>query len=378
MWLIISVFLWILNHQTLPVSAQSHECVIETGGANGKEHCVFRNVQFYRNTTQISFSAPLGTVKPTHVTFENSSMIHLPREFLELFGPDLKVLRVESCRLRSVTITSNMVALYARNNLIDKVIVHQSEQTSVLNELDLSMNRLENIQNITRCHKLQVLNLSTNEKIATDSALDLSMFSKFNELRELYLADAGALYLDNTKNTALKSLTLLDLSRNSLLQSDLRFEKLYPYTALQTLKLNNNGMSKLDYVELLEMKSLKTVYLNGNNFMCDYLKRMIDFLTENGISTPSERHGTCQPNQQEIDGMCCTPNTKLVTIKPPPPEGDKDSATETIDEHYTPTKAVDDGAGGFNWGIFGIVVVVLIVVVIAIIGFFVYMKRTSS
>ncbi|XP_058453998.1 uncharacterized protein LOC131432005 [Malaya genurostris] len=352
--------------------AEIHECKIERYDSDGEDYCVFRNVHISENTNQLSFSYPSGILKPTHVAFENSSMKHLPVEFLQPFGNELKFLKAENCQLRSVTITNNMQVLHSKNNFINKVIVHQDAQSSVLRELDLSSNRLEGIQNITRCQKLQVLNLSKNENLAKDSVIDLSLYAGFRELRELYLADVGAFYLDNSKGVGLPFLELLDLSENSLIPSDLRLEHLYEFTALQTLKLNDNNMVQLDYGQLPDLKALKKVYINGNNFPCPTLKVMLQFLHEKNIETPPERHSNCQSHQQEVEGMCC----KFVSspIYPKPTDRSTTATSIVVDQTEDPRieppiELVDDG---FLWGIVAIGVVGVIMAAIA--GYFVYRK----
>ncbi|XP_058823123.1 leucine-rich repeat-containing G-protein coupled receptor 5-like [Topomyia yanbarensis] len=358
--------------------AESYECAIERFGSNGEEYCVFHNVHIFKNTTESSFSSPPGIEIPSRVAFKNSSMAHLPAEFLQHFGKELKVLKVEHCQLRSITVTSNMQALYAKDNYISKVIVHQSGQSPILTELDLSANRLESIQNITRCQKLQVLNLSSNEKIAKESVIDLSSYAGFQELRELYLADVGAFYLDNTKGIGLPSLELLDLSKNNLIPSDLRLEHLYEFNALQTLKFNDNNMAQLDYGQLPDLKALKKVYINGNNFPCSTLKVMLQFLHEHNIETPPERNSNCQSHQQEVENMCC----KYVPSPPiyPKPTERPSTATSTVpngaeDPRIDQRPAADgEGGNGFLWGIIAIGIVAVIAAAVA--GYFVYRKRS--
>lgn len=348
--------------------AQSYECTIEKDGE--QEFCVFRSVTFYKNTTNIAFAFPGGASKPVNVAFRESHLVEIPGKFLDVFGEDLKVLKVEDCRLQSVTVTRNMEALYARNNLIEKVFMDQNGECASLVDLDLSSNRLMSVQNITNCGKLKVLNLSSNERLWPKNTIDFSVFADLNMLEVLNLSDNGAFYLDNLKNVGLPSLKLLDLSMNDLLPSDLRLEILKPFVALETLKFNDNNMEQLDYAILTKYKSLKSVHLNGNNFPCTKVKDMLQFLNQqHNIATPLERHSNC--GDLQLEGMCCrgplprppTPPTTAPTTGPTP-------TTESVDQEH---KTHDESDS--TWQIV-LAVVVIIAIVAAGAGYFIYKKRS--
>lgn len=352
--------------------AQSYECTIEKDGE--QDFCVFRGVTFYRNTTNIAFAFPDGASKPVNVAFRESHLVEIPGKFLDVFGEDLKVLKVEDCRLQSVTVTKNMEALHARNNLIEKFFMDQNGECASLVKLDLTSNRLKSVQNITQCGKLEVLNLSSNERLWPKNTIDFSVFADFNMLEVLNLSDNGAFYLDNLKNVGLPSLKLLDLSMNDLLPSDLRLEILKPFVGLETLKLNDNGMEQLDYAFLTDYKSLKSVHLNGNNFLCTKVKDMLEFLNQkHNITTPLGRPSNCA--DQQLEGMCCkgplprpptppTPPTAAPTTGPTP-------TTESFDQRH---KTHDESDS--TWQIV-LAVVVIIAIVAAGAGYFIYKKRSN-
>lgn len=353
---------------------QSYECTVQKEG--DQEFCVFQDVRYFKNTTNVAFTFP-GATRPVNVAFKDSHMVAIPGQFLDVFGDGLKVLKVEDCNLLSVTVTRNMEALYARNNLIDKVFMDQNDGCSGLTELDLSSNRLTTVQNITNCDKLKVLNLSGNERLWPKNAIDFSEFANLNLLVYLNLSDNGAFYLDNLKNVGLQSLKLLDLSKNDILPADLRLDVLKPFTALETLKLNDNNMEQLDYAELTDFKSLKNVHLNGNNFPCRKVKDMLEFLNvRHNIATPMDRHSNC--GDQELDGMCCKgplpprprPPPRPTTPTPEPtPEAPSESTTSD------PRNRTNDESDS-SWQIV-VAVVVIIVIVAAGIGYFVYKKRSN-
>ncbi|XP_055542361.1 leucine-rich repeat-containing G-protein coupled receptor 4-like [Wyeomyia smithii] len=369
------------------VVAEVYRCFLENDASTGEEHCVFRNVRYSTTTRDISFEAPSGSALPPRVTFENSSLMHLPDEFLQTFADKLKVLKVEGCMLRSITIIYNMEALYARGNYITEVKIYQDRSNSLIRELDLSANRLKDLRGISSCKNLEVLNLSSNEALAEESTIDLSTFAIFKQLRELYLSDVGAFYLENN-DFKLPNLQVLDLSRNSLIPSDLRVDSLSQLKALKVLKLNDNNMAELDYGLLPDLNSLTTVYLNGNNFRCDTLRTMLKFLHERNIETPAELYSGCQSHQQEVDGMCCADHMVI----PPKPIPSYPTPSIPIYTHGTdrPTdiipidNEIDDNATSVAqkvddiWLWSTVAFAITLAIIVAAAGFVLYRKRQNA
>ncbi|XP_019931812.3 uncharacterized protein LOC109621313 [Aedes albopictus] len=283
--------------------AESYDCTIEKDGE--LDVCVFRNVTYFKNTTHIAFYSPSSS-KPENVAFRDSRMVAIPPNFLTSFADGLKVLKVENCGLETVTITKNMVALHAKGNNIQKVLLYRNHQCENLMELDLSSNALNTVDNVTSCVKLETLNLSENENIWGGNTLDLTLFARLTQLQDLNLAGTGALYIENDRNIGLPLLKTMDLSKNFILPVDFSIKVFYPFTALESLKLNDNDLGSIDYAHLLHIKSLKTVYLNGNSFQCRKIKEMLDYLNDHNIATPTDRHSNCRQNAREVEEMCCT------------------------------------------------------------------------
>ncbi|XP_053695603.1 uncharacterized protein LOC128743106 [Sabethes cyaneus] len=381
-------FLSVLISQSLFSVAQTYKCTIEAT-STGDEHCVFRNVQLSSNTTNVSFELPTSGI-PSRVTFKNSSLVHIPADFIQKFGDTLKVLYVEGCMLRSVIITNNLEVLHARNNYISRVVTQHNGNTPLLRDLDLSANRLKDIRNITHFKNLEILNLSSNEEIAAESVIDLNAFAPFKNLKELYLSDVGAFYLEYNKKFNLPTLQTLDLSKNTLLPSDLRVNRLSELEALEVLKLNDNNMAELDYGQLPYLKSLRRVYLNGNNFLCDKLQTMLKFLHERSITTPADTYSSCQPHQQQVDGMCCT---KPIVMPPRPTQvptlpthidsTDMDNTDNRVDMDNTDNRVDDQTPGiadnsndGFPW--IAVAIAVPLAIVLAGVGLYVYRKHART
>ncbi|XP_055619373.1 uncharacterized protein LOC129764384 isoform X2 [Toxorhynchites rutilus septentrionalis] len=331
-------------------TAETFECTVEEYGPEKHKYCVFRSVKYTKDTTDIVFKAPAS--KQPRVVFEDSELEHLPKDFLAKFGNDLKVLNVSSCKLRSVVITKAMEELYAIDNYIAKVIVHQTAQSSPMKEIYLQSNRLTDISNITRsCKNVRILDLSRNQELAQQSELNIAMFDGYTQLEYLLLADVGAFYLNYKKDPKLPSLTLLDLSMNNLIDSDLRLEYFNNFEKLAVLRLNDNSMSAIAYPQFTEMKSLKQVFLEGNTFECGYLKKMIQFLNEKGIETPVARSArNCGSGFNVESQMCCKSEyLQSVGIKDTKLPNEADSSavatpsaiTDTPTSHEVTTKRND-------------------------------------
>lgn len=358
------------------VAGQEFQCTLEKVDSSENEHCVFRDVNLRSATTGAKFSYPAGAPKPTHVAFESSNMKQLPSNFLNLAGPELKVLRVEGCNLQSVTISSGLEALYAKGNQIGSLIVHQSGLDGPLRTLDLSGNILKDISNVTKCQSIETLNLSDND---LGDTLELNKFKGMNNLRMLNLANNYIDYIDNTGRINLESLEDLDLSNNNILPSDLNIEIFYPFTHLHTLRLNDNLMAELDYNMLLNIKSLKTIYLNGNNFDCSYLQEMLQHIQRNNVQTPTGGPYSCKNN---LDGFCCTgsvpmPPTKATAKPTPGPEPETTTKRADIPAATVKPDTAKDG-GSFSWLWLGVGIGVLVLVGAAIVGFVVWKKKQKG
>ncbi|KAL9704298.1 hypothetical protein quinque_007816 [Culex quinquefasciatus] len=321
-------------------TAETYECTIGKLEYGEGEFCIFRNVSYSaKSTASIGFKTPGNSVQ-TRIAFEESELDHLPKEFLSKFGKDMRVLHVVRCKLQSVVITNAMEELFATDNYIEKVIVHQQSGSSPIKSIHLQSNRLEDVSNITRnCKNVTILDLSRNELLSKESVINLGMFNGLNQLEYLLLADVGALYLDYDNLPNLPSLTLLDLSMNNLLPSDLQVDKLSVLENLRVLRFNDIGFAQLDYAHLTQMKSLKQVYLEGNSFDCVYLVDMINFLNEKGIETPVARPATvCSTGFKVEKQMCCKSSdlgVPIKTTKPITTHGSTHKPASELNEVYT-------------------------------------------
>uniref|UniRef100_A0A182JLV0 Uncharacterized protein n=1 Tax=Anopheles atroparvus TaxID=41427 RepID=A0A182JLV0_ANOAO len=295
------------------VTGATHECTLEKRQQD--EVCVFRNVLYRANDSNFVFKAPTSA-KVQHVAFEDSTLNHIPREFLSAF-PDLRALTVVQVNLSSVVIPSKLERLYASNNRISKVIVHQTKDNTAMLELMLDSNQLSDIRNLTRLAKLEILNLGGNRELPVEDTVDLGRFRGLDALRHLVLSDVDMLYVENEENVALPALELLDLSNNNLITTNLRVQVFAPLKQLQTLRLSHTLISDLEALQLTQNNpGLKTVYLEGNNFKCDRQRQIVEQLHRSGIATPVSQNARCMQGFEKRDEMCCQ-SSALNNLLPP-------------------------------------------------------------
>ncbi|XP_050093435.1 phospholipase A2 inhibitor-like [Anopheles aquasalis] len=282
-------------------TATTYECKHEQ--FLGDKYCVFHNV-VYNGRNAIAFKAPSS--KEQQIAFVDSNLKHIPMELLTAF-PEMRVLDVTNCNLTTVMIPKNLERLYASKNSINKVIVLQEPATTTMIELVLDSNRLQDISNITRqLKKLEILDLSGNKQLPQEKAIELGWFVGLKNLRQLLLADIGVYYIDNERASSLPELQLLDLSNNDLITSNLDVSVFAPLHKLESLQLANNQLTNLDALELTENNNLKEIFLEGNDFTCDFQALLVKHLIESNIDYPVEhKDADCMQGYWKRDNMCC-------------------------------------------------------------------------
>uniref|UniRef100_A0A2M3YY84 Putative leucine-rich repeat protein n=1 Tax=Anopheles braziliensis TaxID=58242 RepID=A0A2M3YY84_9DIPT len=299
MWLVLCVIL--LPALLQAAEAATYECKNEKH--RDENYCVFRNV-VYDGRNAIEFKAPSS--RELQVAFLDSKLKHIPKELLTAF-PEMRVLDVVNCNLTSVVIPNKLERLFASDNIISKVIVHQSPATTTMTELMLDSNRLLDISNITQhLKKLEILNLNGNEELAKAKAIDLGMFAGMANLRSLTLAGIGAYYVDNDREVKFPELELLDLSNNDLITTNLAVKVFATMPKLETLRLAHNKITSLDVIELTQNNKLKEIYLEGNDFPCNYQTLLVKHLMESGVELGVQgKNVECMQGYMKQNDMCC-------------------------------------------------------------------------
>lgn len=133
-----------------------------------------------------------------------------------------------------------------------KVIDPVTEFMCDAKSLDLSQNPLRQI-NFNTMHKCNVERLDLGH---TKIKLSPKMFEPLKELKYLTLEESELESIDVEVLTGLKS--------------------------LETLILNDNQLSDLDYKKLVKIvPSLKVIDIHRNYFSCDFVREMIGYVTNN-------------------------------------------------------------------------------------------------
>uniref|UniRef100_A0A2M3YWG2 Putative leucine-rich repeat protein n=1 Tax=Anopheles nuneztovari TaxID=30067 RepID=A0A2M3YWG2_9DIPT len=338
MWLVLCVILLPVLLQA--AEAATYECKHEKH--LDENYCVFRNV-VYDGRNAIEFKAPSS--KELHVAFFDSKLKHIPKELLSAF-PEMRALYVVDCNLTSVVIPNKLEHLFASNNIISKVVVHQSAATTSMIELILDSNRLQDISNITRhLKKLEILNLSGNEELPKEKAIDLGNFEGMVNLRSLTLAGVGAYYVDNERGVKFPELTLLDLSNNDLTTSNLAVKVFASMPKLETLRLAHNKITSLEVMELTENnKELKEIYLEGNDFACSFQTLLVKHLAESGVELRVQRKNVeCLQGYMKQNDMCCRTSlldTVPIVVSSENPNDGAPTNQEAKDKESTPTTTI--------------------------------------
>uniref|UniRef100_A0A182PN61 Uncharacterized protein n=1 Tax=Anopheles epiroticus TaxID=199890 RepID=A0A182PN61_9DIPT len=336
--LIASLFCAALLLAVTVTADQTYECVVEK--RDDESVCIFRNVNYGANTTGVTFKAP-PPGKIQHVAFEDSTLDHIPKEFLSAF-PNLRSLSVPNANLSSVVIPTKLERLYASGNQISRVIVHQTRDSTTMQELMLDSNHLRDVSNLTRLVKLEILNLSDNRDLPVDDTIDLGLFKGMDGLRHLLLSDVGAHYVENEQDVPLPNLELLDLSNNRILTSSFKVKALAPLKSLQILRLGYNQLVDLDVLQLTQNNpQLKQIYLEGSQFPCKLQTMILKHLKRVGVETPvTNPEARCPLGFDKEEGLCCKSDlTSIANVVPQTPGGNQMSGTVTMRPMETSTMA---------------------------------------
>ncbi|XP_043248616.1 leucine-rich repeat neuronal protein 2-like [Colletes gigas] len=139
---------------------------------------------------------------------------------------------------------------------------HLIKKLKFFKSLDLSENIMKEIHVMTYVNltNLEDLNLSKN----TITTFDDSLLTVLPELLSLNLSYNDINLIENTADKILTAINTLDLSHNNI--SNLPNKFFDPLTNLQYLDLSFNRIHSLEENNLLNLNSLKTIYIN-NNFL---------------------------------------------------------------------------------------------------------------
>lgn len=155
------------------------------------------------------------------------TITHFPENINGDNFPALKGLRMASCQLRDVNLSSlrtlhSLEKLVFSNNEIDEIDLSALSNLKKLSELHLESNLLDqiNLSPLKDLKMIETLNLSGNEL----EVIDLSPFEEINSLKELYLDNN---YLKEIDLTPLSKKTGLFLSLENNPLKDIDLEPLF-------------------------------------------------------------------------------------------------------------------------------------------------------
>ena len=166
----------------------------------------------------------------------------------------------------------NLVELNLRGNNITNIEPLAKNKMGNLEILDLSCNEIDdnNIKLFFQFDfpKLRDLNLFLN-RLTSPEFLNLKNDSKnLPNLKNLFLGNNKFKFNKNNLNDKynFSSLIEIGISRNFFNQESIKYIQCFKLTNLEMLILDGNNLEKFDFVNNLDLPSIKEFWLNNNNF----------------------------------------------------------------------------------------------------------------
>ncbi|XP_050091846.1 toll-like receptor Tollo [Anopheles aquasalis] len=220
-------------------------------------------------------------------------------------------LRVNSLQTFTIPLITHLIDLSVNN--VSVLLRTQPEQPCNVQHLNVSLNRLTNLVNVTDLSRLTTLDVSFNPL----GNLPLTTFLSLPNLIVLNLEATNQTHLEHGLFSQQQRLVWLDLSFNRLEQFELSV--LTAATGLQQLYLDGNALTSIDYGQLYElMPVLRHLGLFANHWNCSYLIQLMRYCKRHGISIePSKPYATVLhlPN---VRGIYCqsSPAARLPVFQP--------------------------------------------------------------
>ncbi|XP_065092078.1 carboxypeptidase N subunit 2-like [Ochlerotatus camptorhynchus] len=214
---------------------------------------------------------------------------------------DLRLL--EHIDLSNNLISSVMVPRYAkkivaRNNHIHKLATDPNSFIFMLEYLDASRNRLNNIETLARFGKMTYIDLSYNRLLSVDFAL----FKNMRSLRELNLAHNN-IFAVSTSDVQPIALRLVDLSNNELTR--LSVDDTRGISQVEQLLLNNNYLVKFEVTKGQNLfPRLQSITLSGNDWACPDMEAMLVEFGSKKVTVKSTDEN-CATHLVKKRGLCC-------------------------------------------------------------------------
>lgn len=245
-----------------------------------------------------------------HVNMTFNAIERLDNLYIDMFHPEGGILDLSNNALTQLRIPAGegrrlrVLALHS-NNITDPSLVDLCYHND-LKLVDMSRNKIQELdENSLRLPVvLNHLDLSCNRihKIGP------STFLRLGHLKTLYLAHNQLKSIEYGAFRGLSALLNLDFSFNSLGMVD---SKLFmDLKSLAMLSLTNNGMYILKDEAWYGHKFILKVYLEGNNFTCEWLGVALkNFNYGYSKMRPTVQEGTISGHS--LDGIPCVPGESM-------------------------------------------------------------------
>lgn len=208
----------------------------------------------------------LKYVNMTHNEFKILKNLHI-----KIFHPSGGVLDLSNNALSSLTIPIGeglrMTMLFMNSNNISEPNYINLQHQAELEHLDMSDNQITclNSSSFNLPANISYLDLSDN----AIEEIEPGTFNRVVQLKTLRLARNNLTHIEYGAFKGLTVLLNLDLAENHL--AYLNSKVLMDLKSLVTLSVRGNGMSVIDYRGWLNHKYDLNVYVDDNNFTCDWL-----------------------------------------------------------------------------------------------------------
>ncbi|VVC93666.1 unnamed protein product [Leptidea sinapis] len=191
------------------------------------------------------------------------------------------------------------ILILSSNNISDLYLIKLSHQSD-LEQIDLTYNYIQELDksSLQLPEKLAVLDLSHNSIVK----IGPSTFSRVNQLKTLRLSHNYLSEIEYGAFQGLSDLQNLDLAYNRIVMLDSKV--MMDLKHLIILSLRHNGMVVLDHRHWIKHMQEINVYLDSNNFACDWLATALsDYY--NGFSKMRPTVLNQSDSGHSIEGIPC-------------------------------------------------------------------------
>lgn len=255
--------------------------------------CVLHNVLFDNESDleQVVFqdvSDPL--------TIASGKIPHFTRKLSEKL-PGVVDLVINGLEVQTLYVKPEMIHLEAVKNQIKMLEVDDDpDKTYQMITLDLSSNKLRDVQVLSRFKKLRQLTLDGNQL----EHLSMDLFQGMSELRKISLENNLMHTFDTSRKLQLIKLQSVSLAGNRLIELDV---VLWDLPSLKQLDVSKNNLYTFSG-SLNQFTALEDAKLSSNYWDCDFLETLNP--TEK-LKLDEDEPGRCrEQNLTTIKNLCCT------------------------------------------------------------------------